>query len=96
MVGPRPVAGRAPALMTFPTVEEGKVPLVFALNQGLATWILVAKAGSPAPIAESWAARLSPERKWGLLTKAMELDCYTSKSCATRTLLKNSNTLNVL
>lgn len=39
------MAGRAPALMTFPTVEEGTVPLVHARNQDLATWILLVKAG---------------------------------------------------
>uniref|UniRef100_A0A8C6MX20 Uncharacterized protein n=1 Tax=Mus spicilegus TaxID=10103 RepID=A0A8C6MX20_MUSSI len=32
---PRPVSGHAPALMTFPTVEEETAPLVHALNQGL-------------------------------------------------------------
>ncbi|EDL03094.1 RIKEN cDNA 2810046M22 [Mus musculus] len=35
---PRPVSGHAPALMTFPTVEEETAPLVHALNQGFATW----------------------------------------------------------
>lgn len=68
-----------------PTVVEGTVPLVHALSQGLATWML-AKAGPPALIAEPCAAWLSAEREWGLLTKATEPDCYT------RPLPKNSNT----
>lgn len=66
------------------------MPLVHALSQGLATWMLLAKAGPPALIAEPCAAWLSAEREWGLLTKATEPDCYT------RPLPKNSNTLKVL
>lgn len=57
-----PVAGKALALVTFPIVKERAFP--HALNQGFATWTLVAKAGTSAGLppvlrAEACAARPS-------------------------------------